>query len=163
MYMSHERGRKGSHHRFITEKRVFENWARTFNIHFFQPDWKPEPLTVNHPEIKPVVWRAKAQDHNHSHLLYQPSGYWTFWNSKATSGRRVPGFAVYHCNNRKLWWRSRAYQKYFLLSCVLIQYIAFFGHLTSCMCMWFVINNLSIINGWLLHYGFLKYNATEFS
>ncbi|XP_037260357.1 alpha-N-acetylgalactosaminide alpha-2,6-sialyltransferase 5 isoform X1 [Falco biarmicus] len=55
MYISHERGRKGSHHRFITEKRVFENWARTFNIHFFQPDWKPEPLTVNHPEVKPVV------------------------------------------------------------------------------------------------------------
>ncbi|NXT43307.1 SIA7E sialyltransferase, partial [Pelecanoides urinatrix] len=55
MYISHERGRKGSHHRFITEKRVFENWARTFNIHFFHPDWKPEPLTVNHPEIKPVV------------------------------------------------------------------------------------------------------------
>uniref|UniRef100_A0A8C4J1J8 Alpha-N-acetylgalactosaminide alpha-2,6-sialyltransferase 5 n=1 Tax=Dromaius novaehollandiae TaxID=8790 RepID=A0A8C4J1J8_DRONO len=54
MYISHERGRKGSHHRFITEKRVFENWARTFNIHFFQPDWKPEPLTVNHPEIKMV-------------------------------------------------------------------------------------------------------------
>ncbi|NXW95811.1 SIA7E sialyltransferase, partial [Alopecoenas beccarii] len=42
MYISHERGRKGSHHRFITEKRVFENWARTFNIHFFHPDWKPE-------------------------------------------------------------------------------------------------------------------------
>ncbi|PKU46476.1 alpha-n-acetylgalactosaminide alpha- -sialyltransferase 5 [Limosa lapponica baueri] len=55
MYISHERGRKGSHHRFITEKRVFENWARTFNIHFFQPDWKPEPLTVNHAEVKPVV------------------------------------------------------------------------------------------------------------
>ncbi|KAF1553849.1 Alpha-N-acetylgalactosaminide alpha-2,6-sialyltransferase 5, partial [Eudyptula albosignata] len=55
MYISHERGRKGSHHRFITEKRVFENWARTFNIRFFQPDWKPEPLTVNHPESKPVV------------------------------------------------------------------------------------------------------------
>ncbi|XP_071421519.1 alpha-N-acetylgalactosaminide alpha-2,6-sialyltransferase 5 isoform X2 [Pithys albifrons albifrons] len=55
MYISHERGRKGSHHRFITEKRVFENWARTFNIHFFQPDWKPEPLTVNRHEGKPVV------------------------------------------------------------------------------------------------------------
>ncbi|XP_038601194.1 alpha-N-acetylgalactosaminide alpha-2,6-sialyltransferase 5 [Tachyglossus aculeatus] len=54
MYISHERGRKGSHHRFITEKRVFENWARTFNIHFFQPAWKPESLTINHPEIKPV-------------------------------------------------------------------------------------------------------------
>ncbi|NWZ33979.1 SIA7E sialyltransferase, partial [Brachypodius atriceps] len=52
MYLSHERGRKGSHHRFITEKRVFENWARTFDIHFFQPDWKPEPLTVTQPGVK---------------------------------------------------------------------------------------------------------------
>lgn len=54
MYLSHERGRKGSHHRFITEKRVFKNWARTFNIHFFQPDWKPESLAINHPENKPA-------------------------------------------------------------------------------------------------------------
>ncbi|XP_044891973.1 alpha-N-acetylgalactosaminide alpha-2,6-sialyltransferase 5 isoform X2 [Felis catus] len=54
MYLSHERGRKGSHHRFITEKRVFKNWARTFNIHFFQPNWKPESLAINHPENKPV-------------------------------------------------------------------------------------------------------------
>uniref|UniRef100_A0A803T7C4 Alpha-N-acetylgalactosaminide alpha-2,6-sialyltransferase 5 n=1 Tax=Anolis carolinensis TaxID=28377 RepID=A0A803T7C4_ANOCA len=52
MYLSHERGRKGSHHRFITEKRVFENWARTFDIHFFQPDWKPESLPLNHGKIK---------------------------------------------------------------------------------------------------------------
>ncbi|NXB29633.1 SIA7E sialyltransferase, partial [Eulacestoma nigropectus] len=55
MYISHERGRKGSHHRFITEKRVFENWARTFDIHFFQPDWKPEPLTVTHPAVQPLA------------------------------------------------------------------------------------------------------------
>lgn len=41
MYLSHERSRQGSHHRFITEKAVFENWARTLNIHFHQPDWKP--------------------------------------------------------------------------------------------------------------------------
>ncbi|XP_042540999.1 alpha-N-acetylgalactosaminide alpha-2,6-sialyltransferase 5 [Dipodomys spectabilis] len=54
MYLSHERGRKGSHHRFITEKRVFKNWARTFNIHFFQPDWKPESSVVNHPQNKAV-------------------------------------------------------------------------------------------------------------
>ncbi|XP_065784332.1 alpha-N-acetylgalactosaminide alpha-2,6-sialyltransferase 5 [Muntiacus reevesi] len=54
MYLSHERGRKGSHHRFITEKRVFKNWAQTFNIHFFQPDWKPESLAISHPENKPV-------------------------------------------------------------------------------------------------------------
>ncbi|XP_006744705.1 alpha-N-acetylgalactosaminide alpha-2,6-sialyltransferase 5 [Leptonychotes weddellii] len=53
MYLSHERGRKGSHHRFITEKRVFKNWARTFNIHFFQPDWKPESLALKSPENKP--------------------------------------------------------------------------------------------------------------
>ncbi|RMC08555.1 hypothetical protein DUI87_14802 [Hirundo rustica rustica] len=55
MYISHERGRKGSHHRFITEKRVFENWARTFDIHFFQPDWKPEPLTGTRPEAKALA------------------------------------------------------------------------------------------------------------
>lgn len=44
MYISHERGRRGSHHRFITEKRVFASWARTFDIHFYQPDWSPAPL-----------------------------------------------------------------------------------------------------------------------
>uniref|UniRef100_A0A3Q3F8Q1 ST6 N-acetylgalactosaminide alpha-2,6-sialyltransferase 5 n=1 Tax=Labrus bergylta TaxID=56723 RepID=A0A3Q3F8Q1_9LABR len=47
MYISHERGRKGSHHRFITEKQVFANWARTFDIHFYQPDWSPPPLPAN--------------------------------------------------------------------------------------------------------------------
>ncbi|XP_051990329.1 alpha-N-acetylgalactosaminide alpha-2,6-sialyltransferase 5-like isoform X1 [Xyrauchen texanus] len=47
MYISHERGRRGSHHRFITEKRVFASWARTFNIHFYQPDWSPPPLPRN--------------------------------------------------------------------------------------------------------------------
>ncbi|XP_016361242.1 alpha-N-acetylgalactosaminide alpha-2,6-sialyltransferase 5-like [Sinocyclocheilus anshuiensis] len=47
MYISHERGRRGSHHRFITEKRVFASWARTFNIHFYQPDWSPPPLSRN--------------------------------------------------------------------------------------------------------------------
>ncbi|XP_059418827.1 alpha-N-acetylgalactosaminide alpha-2,6-sialyltransferase 5-like [Carassius carassius] len=47
MYISHERGRRGSHHRFITEKRVFASWARTFNIHFYQPDWSPPPLLRN--------------------------------------------------------------------------------------------------------------------
>ncbi|XP_034559836.1 alpha-N-acetylgalactosaminide alpha-2,6-sialyltransferase 5 isoform X2 [Notolabrus celidotus] len=47
MYISHERGRKGSHHRFITEKRVFADWARTFNIHFYQPEWTPKPLPAN--------------------------------------------------------------------------------------------------------------------
>lgn len=62
MYLSHERGRKGSHHRFITEKRVFKNWARTFNIHFFQPDWKPESRPVNHAEDKPVFWRVRVPE-----------------------------------------------------------------------------------------------------
>ncbi|CAJ1060385.1 alpha-N-acetylgalactosaminide alpha-2%2C6-sialyltransferase 5b [Xyrichtys novacula] len=46
MYLSHERSRRGSHHRFITEKTVFANWARTSNIHFYQPDWKPGNLTA---------------------------------------------------------------------------------------------------------------------
>ncbi|KAG9341483.1 hypothetical protein JZ751_018978, partial [Albula glossodonta] len=47
MYISHERGRRGSHHRFITEKRVFASWARTFNIHFYQPAWSPGHLSQN--------------------------------------------------------------------------------------------------------------------
>nr|XP_057930487.1 alpha-N-acetylgalactosaminide alpha-2,6-sialyltransferase 5b [Doryrhamphus excisus]XP_057930488.1 alpha-N-acetylgalactosaminide alpha-2,6-sialyltransferase 5b [Doryrhamphus excisus] len=41
MYLSHEKSRQGSHHRFITEKMVFANWARRLDIHFYQPDWKP--------------------------------------------------------------------------------------------------------------------------
>ncbi|KAM9383720.1 alpha-N-acetylgalactosaminide alpha-2,6-sialyltransferase 5-like [Pholidichthys leucotaenia] len=45
MYLSHERNQRGSHHRFITEKTVFANWARTLNIHFFQPDWQPVPTS----------------------------------------------------------------------------------------------------------------------
>ncbi|TRY83210.1 hypothetical protein DNTS_014145 [Danionella cerebrum] len=47
MYLTHEQGRHGSHHRFITEKQVFANWARIFNIHFYQPDWRPKPITMN--------------------------------------------------------------------------------------------------------------------
>ncbi|XP_010898956.1 alpha-N-acetylgalactosaminide alpha-2,6-sialyltransferase 5b isoform X2 [Esox lucius] len=41
MYLSHEHSQHGSHHRFITEKTVFASWARTFDIHFYQPDWSP--------------------------------------------------------------------------------------------------------------------------
>ncbi|XP_026854067.2 alpha-N-acetylgalactosaminide alpha-2,6-sialyltransferase 5 isoform X2 [Electrophorus electricus] len=60
MYISHERGRRGSHHRFITEKRVFANWARTFNIHFYQPDWSPAPLpnNVTGTTVLPQSWRT---------------------------------------------------------------------------------------------------------
>lgn len=47
MYLSHERSRRGSHHRFITEKMVFANWARTLDIHFYQPDWKPPADITN--------------------------------------------------------------------------------------------------------------------
>ncbi|XP_047443371.1 alpha-N-acetylgalactosaminide alpha-2,6-sialyltransferase 5b [Mugil cephalus] len=47
MYLSHERSRRGSHHRFITEKAVFANWARTLNIHFYQPDWKPATIVAS--------------------------------------------------------------------------------------------------------------------
>lgn len=56
MYLSHERSRRGSHHRFITEKAVFANWARTLNIHFHQPDWKPT---------------AAISGSNSSHMLFQ--------------------------------------------------------------------------------------------
>ncbi|XP_015225826.1 PREDICTED: alpha-N-acetylgalactosaminide alpha-2,6-sialyltransferase 5-like [Cyprinodon variegatus] len=47
MYLLHEGSRIGSHHRFITEKTVFSNWARTLNIQFYQPDWKPSALVPN--------------------------------------------------------------------------------------------------------------------
>lgn len=55
MYISHERGRRGSHHRFITEKRVFASWAQTFDIHFYQPDWSPPPLPANRTAEGKVV------------------------------------------------------------------------------------------------------------
>lgn len=41
MYLFHENSRQGEHHRFITEKAVFANWARTLSISFHQPDWRP--------------------------------------------------------------------------------------------------------------------------
>ncbi|XP_061593001.1 alpha-N-acetylgalactosaminide alpha-2,6-sialyltransferase 5b isoform X1 [Cololabis saira] len=47
MYFSHERSQRGSHHRFITEKTVFSNWARTLNIQFYQPDWKPAAIITS--------------------------------------------------------------------------------------------------------------------
>ncbi|XP_072244810.1 alpha-N-acetylgalactosaminide alpha-2,6-sialyltransferase 5b [Leuresthes tenuis] len=47
MYLTHERSRRGSHHRFITEKTVFSNWARTLSIHFYQPDWKPAAVVTS--------------------------------------------------------------------------------------------------------------------
>ncbi|XP_067892446.1 alpha-N-acetylgalactosaminide alpha-2,6-sialyltransferase 5 [Heterodontus francisci] len=50
MYISHELGRKGSHHRFITEKHVFARWARKYSIHFHQPEWELESLASNHTE-----------------------------------------------------------------------------------------------------------------
>ncbi|XP_070765113.1 alpha-N-acetylgalactosaminide alpha-2,6-sialyltransferase 5b [Enoplosus armatus] len=55
MYLSHERSRRGSHHRFITEKTVFANWARTLNIHFYQPNWKPTAvITTMNSSYAPV-------------------------------------------------------------------------------------------------------------
>uniref|UniRef100_A0A8D2Q8F6 Alpha-N-acetylgalactosaminide alpha-2,6-sialyltransferase 6 n=1 Tax=Varanus komodoensis TaxID=61221 RepID=A0A8D2Q8F6_VARKO len=38
-YIHNERSRKGNHHRFITEKRVFRKWAGLYNITFSHPDW----------------------------------------------------------------------------------------------------------------------------
>ncbi|XP_043554618.1 alpha-N-acetylgalactosaminide alpha-2,6-sialyltransferase 5 isoform X2 [Chiloscyllium plagiosum] len=52
MYISHELGRKGSHHRFITEKHAFARWARQYDVHFHQPEWELESLASNHTERK---------------------------------------------------------------------------------------------------------------
>ncbi|KAK9519045.1 hypothetical protein VZT92_021800 [Zoarces viviparus] len=46
MYLSNERNQQGRH-RYNTEKAVFANWARTLNIHFHQPDWKPAAVTAS--------------------------------------------------------------------------------------------------------------------
>ncbi|XP_026052699.1 alpha-N-acetylgalactosaminide alpha-2,6-sialyltransferase 6-like [Carassius auratus] len=39
MYLQNERGRRGSHHRFITEKQVFARWAKQYNISYSHPTW----------------------------------------------------------------------------------------------------------------------------
>ncbi|KAM4532578.1 alpha-N-acetylgalactosaminide alpha-2,6-sialyltransferase 6 [Fundulus diaphanus] len=39
MYLQNESGRRGNHHRFITEKQVFARWAKQFNITFTNPKW----------------------------------------------------------------------------------------------------------------------------
>uniref|UniRef100_A0A673FTF5 ST6 N-acetylgalactosaminide alpha-2,6-sialyltransferase 6 n=1 Tax=Sinocyclocheilus rhinocerous TaxID=307959 RepID=A0A673FTF5_9TELE len=38
-YLQNERGRRGSHHRFITEKQVFARWAKQYNISCSHPTW----------------------------------------------------------------------------------------------------------------------------
>ncbi|KAF7696816.1 alpha-N-acetylgalactosaminide alpha-2,6-sialyltransferase 6 [Silurus meridionalis] len=38
-YLTNERGRRGNHHRFITEKQVFSRWAKLYNISFVHPTW----------------------------------------------------------------------------------------------------------------------------
>ncbi|XP_038600618.1 alpha-N-acetylgalactosaminide alpha-2,6-sialyltransferase 6 [Tachyglossus aculeatus] len=38
-YIQNERSRKGNHHRFITEKKVFSSWAQLYNITFSHPSW----------------------------------------------------------------------------------------------------------------------------
>ncbi|KAI4902484.1 hypothetical protein NFI96_018833, partial [Prochilodus magdalenae] len=38
-YLQNEKGRRGNHHRFITEKQVFSRWAKLYNITFKHPSW----------------------------------------------------------------------------------------------------------------------------
>ncbi|XP_078082427.1 alpha-N-acetylgalactosaminide alpha-2,6-sialyltransferase 6-like isoform X2 [Mustelus asterias] len=38
-FVGNERAKKGNHHRFITEKDVFAEWAKLYNISFLQPSW----------------------------------------------------------------------------------------------------------------------------
>ncbi|KAK1334105.1 hypothetical protein QTO34_005105 [Cnephaeus nilssonii] len=38
-YVQNEHSRKGNHHRFITEKRVFSSWAQLYGITFSHPSW----------------------------------------------------------------------------------------------------------------------------
>lgn len=38
-YIQNESGKRGNHHRFITEKQVFSRWAKLYNISFIHPAW----------------------------------------------------------------------------------------------------------------------------
>lgn len=38
-YIQNESGKRGNHHRFITEKQVFARWAKQYNISFTHPTW----------------------------------------------------------------------------------------------------------------------------
>lgn len=38
-YLQNESGRRGNHHRFITEKQVFARWAKQYNVTFTHPKW----------------------------------------------------------------------------------------------------------------------------
>ncbi|XP_075416859.1 alpha-N-acetylgalactosaminide alpha-2,6-sialyltransferase 6 isoform X3 [Tenrec ecaudatus] len=38
-YVQNEHSRRGNHHRFITEKRVFSSWAQLYGITFSHPSW----------------------------------------------------------------------------------------------------------------------------
>ncbi|XP_076014813.1 alpha-N-acetylgalactosaminide alpha-2,6-sialyltransferase 6 isoform X2 [Genypterus blacodes] len=38
-YIQNESGRRGNHHRFITEKQVFARWAKLYNITYTHPKW----------------------------------------------------------------------------------------------------------------------------
>ncbi|XP_067825973.1 alpha-N-acetylgalactosaminide alpha-2,6-sialyltransferase 6 [Heptranchias perlo] len=38
-FVGNENARKGNHHRFITEKDVFAQWAKLYNISFSNPSW----------------------------------------------------------------------------------------------------------------------------
>lgn len=49
-YIQNEGGRRGNHHRFITEKHVFARWAKQYNITFIHPTWW-KVFSENHKEI----------------------------------------------------------------------------------------------------------------
>ncbi|XP_072343906.1 alpha-N-acetylgalactosaminide alpha-2,6-sialyltransferase 6-like [Scyliorhinus torazame] len=38
-FVGNERAKKGNHHRFITEKDVFAEWAKLYNVSFLHPSW----------------------------------------------------------------------------------------------------------------------------
>jgi len=47
MYIQNESGRRGNHHRFITEKQVFARWAKQYNITFTNPNWWEQPRQLS--------------------------------------------------------------------------------------------------------------------
>lgn len=108
-YLQNESGRRGNHHRFITEKQVFARWAKQYNITFTHPNWwedlwEPQRLICTHKSLNepcrldfivtPLNEPSNKRTMNDSYFQESPRGfkkrrkkkhfwkkiyYWTKW------------------------------------------------------------------------------------
>lgn len=74
-YLQNEKGRRGNHHRFITEKQVFARWAKLYNISFVHPTWW-EMDSKRLPKLSPAdpIWPpAQVSAQWDADLKWQPA------------------------------------------------------------------------------------------